>query len=69
MKDNQIDAAHKLLVALAVAARRRDPVLVMQVAERADLLLTPREMKRAFSRLESYGVSQDDLSWLQSAEL
>jgi hypothetical protein len=64
-----LDPAHKLLVALAVAARGRDPVLVAQIAERADLLLTPREMKRAFSRLPTYGVNQSDLDWLQSADL
>lgn len=64
-----LDPAHKLLVALAVAARGRDPVLVAQIAERADLLLTPREMKRAFSRLPAYGVNKSDLDWLQSAEL
>lgn len=69
MGSSLLDPAHKLLVALAVAARGRDPVLVCQIAERADLLLTPREMKRAFSRLPAYGVSQADLDWLQTTEL
>ena len=69
MKESTIDPAHRLLVALAVASRNRDPVLVLQVAERADLFLSAREMKRAFSRLDAYGVSQDDLDWLQTAEL
>lgn len=69
MGSSLLDPAHKLLVALAVAARGRDPVLVSQIAERADLLLTPREMKRAFSRLPAYGVSQTDLDWLQTTEL
>jgi hypothetical protein len=68
MGSSLLDPAHKLLVALAVAARAKDPVLVSQIAERADLLLTPREMKRAFSRLSSYGVTQSDLDWLQTTE-
>lgn len=69
MATTLLDPAHKLLVALAVAARGRDPVLVAQIAERADLLLTSREMKRAFSRLPTYGVNQADMDWLQTADL
>ena len=69
MSASTLDPAHKLLVALAVAARSRDPVLVSQVAEKADLTLTTREMRRAFSRLGNYGVSGEDMKWLQSADL
>lgn len=69
MTQTTLDPAHKLLVALAVAARGRDPVLVAQIAEKADLLLTNREMRRSFSRLKNYGVSQQDLKWLQTADL
>lgn len=69
MSATTLDPAHKLLVALAVAARSRDPVLVSQVAEKADLTLTTREMRRAFGRLGNYGVSREDLKWLQSADL
>lgn len=64
-----LEPAHRLLVCLAVATRGRDPVLVSQVAHKADLTLTEREMKRAFSRLSTYGVSPDDLAWLQAVEL
>lgn len=69
MTTTTLDPAHKLLVALAVAARGRDPVLVAQIAEKADLLLTNREMRRSFGRLKNYGVSPQDLKWLQSADL
>jgi len=64
-----LEPAHCLLVCLAVAARAHDPVLVSQVAHKADLTLTEREMKRAFSRLSSYGVSPVDLEWLQAVDL
>lgn len=64
-----LEPAHRLLVCLAVAARARDPVLVSQVAEKAERHLSPREMRRAFSRLPAYGVSPGDLRWLQAAEL
>ncbi|MGA0983306.1 hypothetical protein [Vulcanococcus sp.] len=64
-----LEPAHKLLVCLAVATRARDPVLVAQVAQRADLLLSDREARRAFSRLPSYGVSAADMDWLKAADL
>jgi hypothetical protein len=64
-----LEPAHRLLICLAVAARNRDPVLVSQIAERADRLLTPKEMRRSFARLPSYGVGSADLDWLQGFHL
>ena len=64
-----IDTGHRLLVCLAVAARNRDPVLVTQIAERADRLLTAKEMRRSFARLPTYGVCQLDMDWLQAFHL
>lgn len=64
-----LEPAHRLLVCLAVAARAHDPVLVSQVAERAERHLSQREMRRAFSRLPAYGVAPCDLAWLKTADL
>lgn len=64
-----LEPAHRLLVCLAVAVRARDPVLVCQIADKAERHLSAREMRRAFSRLAAYGVPGCDLAWLQSAEL
>lgn len=64
-----LEPAHRLLVCLAVATRARDPVLVSQVAQKADLLLSERESRRCFSRLASYGVSPADLQWLKEVDL
>lgn len=64
-----LEPAHRLLVCLAVAVRDHDPVLVTQVAHRADLTLSDREARRAFSRLPSYGISPQDMAWLQAVEL
>ena len=60
-----LDPALRLLICLSVAVRRRDAVLVEQIAEKVDIALTPKEAKRALSRLPSYGVTPDDLSWLR----
>lgn len=64
-----LDDGHRLLVCLAVAVRRHDPVLVKQVAERADALLSDSTARRSFSRLRSYGVSEADMSWLATVDL
>jgi hypothetical protein len=63
-----LEPAHRLLVCLAVAARAHDPVLVAQVAEKAERTMSPKEMRRTFSRLDVYGVSGPDLDWLQTAD-
>ena len=60
-----LDPALRLLICLSVAVRRRDVVLVEQIAEKVDIALTPKEAKRALSRLPAYGVTPDDLSWLR----
>jgi hypothetical protein len=62
-----LDPALRLLIALAVAVRRRDCVMVQQIAEQVDLTLSFREAGRTFSRLPSYGVSDADLTWLRTA--
>lgn len=64
-----LDDGHRLLVCLAVAIRRRDTVLVRQVAERADRILSEGTCKRAFGRLRNYGVTTSDMDWLQSVDL
>lgn len=64
-----LEPAHRLLVCLAVATRAHDPVLVTQIAEKADRTLSPKEMKRTFGRLAGYCVDQSDMAWLQSADL
>jgi hypothetical protein len=62
-----LDPALRLLIALAVAVRRRDAVLVQQIAEKVEFTLTAKEAKRAFSRLSSYGVTDGDMDWLRTA--
>lgn len=61
-----LDPALSLLACLAVAVRARDPVLVQQVADRADRLLGDSVIKRTFARLPSFGVDEEDLEWLAS---
>lgn len=64
-----LEDGHRLLVCLAVAARAHDPVLVTQIAHRADITLTNREIRRTFAKLSHYGVNQNDLNWLRSCGL
>lgn len=61
-----LDQGLGLLVALIVAIRQRDPVLVRQIGERADLHLNDREITRSFSKLHDYGASEEDLAWLRT---
>lgn len=61
-----LDQGLGLLIALVVAIRQRDPVLVRQISEKADLHLTDREIGRTFGKLHDYGVSPDDLAWLRT---
>ena len=63
-----LDDGHLLLCCLAVAVKRRDPVLVSQVARKADKTLPDPQIRRAFGRLKGYGVSADDMTWLESLE-
>lgn len=64
-----LDDGHRLLVCLAVAIKRRDPVLVRQVAEKADKVLPDSQIRRAFSRLRQYGIGDHDLAWLQDVDI
>ena len=64
-----LDDGHRLLLCLVVAIRRRDAVLVKQVADKADKTLTEAGVRRAFSRLRTYGITEEDLTWLSEAEL
>lgn len=64
-----LDEGHLLLACLAVAVRAHDPVLVAQVAEKADKVLGESQFKRSFRRLPSYGVRPEDLAWLATAEI
>lgn len=61
-----LDPALSLLACLAVAVRSRDPVLVQQVADRADKLLGDSVIKRTFARLPAFGVDAEDLEWLST---
>jgi hypothetical protein len=61
-----LDRGLGLLVALIVAIRQRDPVLVRQIGERADLHLSDREISRSFSKLHDYSASEEDLAWLKT---
>ncbi len=63
-----LDDGQRLLACLAVAVRRRDPVLVQQIAARADRLLTDSTIRRTFNRLKSYGLTETDMDWLRSIE-
>ena len=64
-----LDAGQRLLAALAVAVRARDSVLIRQVAEKADRELSDTALRRTFARLPDYGVTKDDLSWLEGCDL
>ena len=61
-----LDPALSLLASLAVAVRAHDPVLVQQVADKADRQLGDSGIKRTFARLPAFGVTEDDLEWLAS---
>jgi len=63
-----LDDGHLLLGCLAVAVKMRDPVLVAQVARKADRTLADSQITRTFGRLKSYGINADDMSWLASLE-
>ena len=63
-----LDPGHLLLCCLAVAVKKRDPVLVSQIAEKADKSLPQSQLKRAFGRLKGFGMNTDDLAWLASLE-
>lgn len=69
MSTPSLDDGHRLLACLAIAIRRRDTVLVRQVAERADRILSDATSRRAFGRLRNYGVTEEDLAWLAKVEL
>lgn len=62
-----LDPSLRLLFALKVAVQQRDPVLVSQVAARAEQSLSPREMRRTFSRLSCLGATEEDLAWLRTS--
>ena len=64
-----LDDGHRLLVCLAVAIRRRDTVLVRQIAEKSDRLLSDNAAKRSFQRLRNYGVTAEDMDWLSACDL
>ena len=63
-----LDDGHLLLCCLAVAVKKRDPILVSQVASKADKILPDSQIRRAFGRLKGYGVSEDDMTWLKGLE-
>lgn len=63
-----LDDGHLLLCCLAVAVKKRDPVLVAQVASKADKILPDSQIRRAFGRLKGYGVSESDMTWLRGLE-
>ena len=44
-------------------------LLIRQVAEKADRELPDAALRRTFARLPDYGVTTDDLAWLESCEL
>lgn len=48
--------------------KRRDSVLVGQVAKKADRTLPDSQITRAFGRLKGYGMNADDMDWLESLE-
>lgn len=64
-----LDDGHRLLVCLAIAIRRRDTVLIRQIAEKSDRLLSDNAAKRSFQRLRNYGVSAEDIDWLADCDL
>jgi len=63
-----LDDGHLLLCCLAVAVKRRDPVLVGQVARKADKTLLDSQISRAFGRLKGYGMTAEDMEWLAGLE-
>ena len=63
-----LDDGHLLLCCLAVAVKKRDPVLVGQVARKADKTLPDSQIRRAFGRLKGYGMNEEDMAWLESLE-
>ena len=63
-----LDDGHLLLCCLAVAVRRRDHVLVTQVARKADKTLPDSQIRRAFGRLKGYGMNDEDMAWLETLE-
>lgn len=48
--------------------KRRDSVLVGQVARKADKTLLDSQITRAFGRLRGYGMTAEDMEWLESLE-
>ena len=63
-----LDEGHRLLACLAVAIREPDPVLVRQIAEKADKILPDSQIVKTFGRLKNYGVGTSDLNWLEGLE-
>ena len=63
-----LDDGHLLLCCLAVAVKQRDPVLVGQVARKADKTLPDSQITRAFGRLKGYGMTVEDMEWLAGLE-
>ena len=59
-----LDDGHLLLCCLAIAVKLRDEVLVRQVAAKADRVLSEAQLKRTFSRIKGYGMTEEDMSWL-----
>ena len=48
--------------------KRRDSILVGQVARKADKTLLDSQITRAFGRLRGYGMTTEDMEWLESLE-
>ena len=63
-----LDDGHLLLCCLAVAVKSRDSVLVGQVARKADKTLPDSQIRRAFGRLKGYGMTEEDMAWLEALE-
>ncbi|GEM_PF-2596713 len=57
------------LCCLAVAIKRRDPVLITQLAEKAEHQLTPARLRRTVSRLDRFQLTAEDWHWLRSLQL
>ncbi len=64
-----LDDGQKLLACLAVAVRARDPVLVKQIAERVDHVIPEAQVVKTFGRLGAYGLTAEDMDWLEALEL
>ncbi len=56
------------LCCLAVAIKRRDPVLISQLAEKAEHQLTPARLRRTVSRLDRFQLTAEDWHWLRSLQ-